>query len=188
MSEKHKTKGLTHPTPTLARNLFCGLPQLYTPSVPPKNSKISSPVKNGRPSIVQTSTPRQNKTMSMVKLLIAGVAFLIGSWLAYDGTRALVMGDYTTAKSGPHAGQLGPWSHVAAALGLDPRGGLMKSIHVGLGAAWLIAMIVFFINPTPGWWALLICAIGSLWYLPVGTFLGIVEICLLLLPQIRNLR
>lgn len=120
--------------------------------------------------------------------MIAGIALLIGSWLTFDGMRALVTGDYTTAKSGPHAGQLGPWSKVISTLGIDPRSGLIKGLHVGLGVVWLLSLIAFALNPSLGWWALLLCSIFTLWYLPVGTLLSVIELCLLLLPQIGNLR
>lgn len=126
--------------------------------------------------------------MSIVRVIIAGIAFLIGGWLIFDGTRALATGDYTTAKSGPHAGQLGPWSRVVSALGIDPDGQLMKYIHVALGVAWLASMIAFAFNPPVGWGMILISSLCTLWYLPLGTFFSLVELCLLFLPQIRNRR
>ena len=121
-------------------------------------------------------------------MIIAGIAFLIGAWLTFDGTRALVTGNYTTAKSGPHAGQLGPWSRVVAALGIDPIGQPMKYLHVALGVAWLASMLAFVFNPPLGRGMIAISSLCSLWYLPLGTILSLVELCLLFLPQIRNLR
>ena len=121
-------------------------------------------------------------------MIITGIALLVGGWLTFDGTRALVAGNYTTAKAGPHAGQLGPWSKVISAMGIDPRSGLIKCLHVGLGVVWLLSLIAFVLTPSLGWWGLLLCSIFTLWYLPVGTALSVIELCLLLLPQIRNLR
>jgi len=43
------------------------------------------------------------------------LALVEAGWLAFDGTRALVVGDFLTPTSGTHAGQLGPWSKVVAA-------------------------------------------------------------------------
>lgn len=126
--------------------------------------------------------------MSLIKVLVSGIALLMGAWLAFDGTRALVAGDYTTAKSGPHAGQLGPWSRVISALGLDPRSTPVKALHIVLGVVWMAALLAFIITPSLGWWALAISSICSIWYLPMGTLLSAIELCLLLLPQIRNLR
>lgn len=124
----------------------------------------------------------------MIRIIIAGIALFIGSWLAFDGTRALVAGDYTTAKSGPYAGRLGPWSKVVSAMGMDPRSGLIKWLHIGLGMFWLVSLVAFALKPTLGWWTLLASSVCSVWYLPLGTVLSLAELCLLFLPQIRNLR
>jgi hypothetical protein len=124
----------------------------------------------------------------MLRTIILLIAAIIGGWLAYDGTRALVKGDYTTPGSGPQAGQLGPWSKVVSAVGLDPRGGLMKRFHIALGILWFISALLFLIQARVGWIALLTASICTLWYLPIGTVLAIAELCLLLLPSIRNLK
>ncbi|MCA9069343.1 MAG: hypothetical protein KDA84_10490 [Planctomycetaceae bacterium] len=113
------------------------------------------------------------------------LAFVEGGWLAFDGGRALVVGDYVTPSSGPYAGQLGPWSKVVKAFGVAPRSTFMKSIHLVLGVVWLIAIVCFAIRVSGAWWGLLICAIASLWYLPLGTLLSGIQIVLLLLPQLR---
>lgn len=126
--------------------------------------------------------------MSSTKIIIVGIAFLLGSWLTFDGTRAWMTGNYTTAKTGPHAGQLGPWSRVVTALGVDPRSQPIKILHVGLGLLWLLGMISFTLQPAVGWWTLLVGSILTLWYLPFGTVLGVIELCLLFLPAIRELR
>jgi hypothetical protein len=84
------------------------------------------------------------------------MALVEGGWLAFDGGRALVVGDYVTRQSAP--GQLGPWSKVVSAVGIEPRSTLMKTIHLALG----------------------------LWYLPLGTILSLIQIVLLLLPVLRS--
>ena len=123
-----------------------------------------------------------------MRLLIALVALLVGGWLTFDGTRALVTGDYVTPRSGPGAGQLGPWSKVVSAVGVDPRSTAMKCAHVFLGILWLTGLLMFFAKPPLGWYTLVSCAVLSLWYLPIGTILSIVELCLLCLPVARNAR
>jgi hypothetical protein len=110
-----------------------------------------------------------------------------GGWLVFDGGRALVVGDYVTPASGPRAGQLGPWSKIISALGLEPRSTSIKCLHIILGIAWLVASSVFVVRPATGWWAVLGCAIASLWYLPIGTVLSVVVIGLLLTAPMRNL-
>ncbi len=74
---------------------------------------------------------------------IARIAVLLAivecGWLAFDGTHALLIGDYVTPASGRFAGQLGPWSRVVALIGLEPRSTLTKSLHLILGVTgfWL---------------------------------------------------
>lgn len=111
--------------------------------------------------------------MSFFKWFIVTLALLLGGWLTFDGSRAWIVGDFITPSSGPYAGQLGPWSKVIRALGLEPRGKLVKALHVALGAGWLAAATVFVLRPAAGWWCLAACAVGTLWYLPIGTVISI---------------
>lgn len=111
--------------------------------------------------------------MTYLKWIIVTMALLLGGWLTFDGTRAWIVGDFITPSSGPYAGQLGPWSKVVQALGLDPRGRFVKSLHIGLCVAWLAAGAVFILRPAAGWWCLMVCAVGTLWYIPIGTVISI---------------
>ncbi len=120
--------------------------------------------------------------------IVVGLALFVGGWFAFEGGRALVVGDYITPKSGKYAGQLGPWSKVVSAVGIEPRSTLMKSIFLVYGVLWIGITVCFILNFQWAWWAMLIAAGGSLWYLPFGTLLGIVQIILLLLPPLRALR
>jgi len=114
------------------------------------------------------------------------LALLEGGWLAFDGAHALVTGDYVTPDSGPYAGQLGPWARVVSAAGIEPRSTLAKSIHLGLGAAWLVVMVAFALRVPGAWWGMLACAVLALWYLPFGTLLSVLQIVLLMLPAVRG--
>jgi hypothetical protein len=100
--------------------------------------------------------------------------------LLIDGTHAFVVGDYFTPNSGPHAGQLGPWSKIVTTLGFEPRSAFIKSLHVILGICWLTSLICFSLNLPVGRWMLLFCAVCSLWHFPVGTMISIVVIGFLL--------
>lgn len=113
------------------------------------------------------------------------LAFVEGGWLAFDGAHALLRGDYVTPRSGEHAGQLGPWSHVVSAVGIAPRSTVMKSIHLILGSAWLVMQCGFVLRRRWAWRGMLGCAVSSLWYLPFGTLLSVAQIVLLLLPPLR---
>jgi len=116
------------------------------------------------------------------------LALIEGGWLAFDGGRALVVGDYVTARSGEYAGRLGPWAKVVSAVGIEPRSILMKSIHLVLGLTWLATAICFALRLSWAWSGMVVCAVLGLWYLPFGTLLSLVQIILLLLPAVRAAR
>ncbi|MGC4075221.1 MAG: hypothetical protein QM760_22510 [Nibricoccus sp.] len=126
--------------------------------------------------------------MSATRIFIPVIALLIGGWLVFDGSRALTVGDYLTAKTGPRAGQLGPWSLLLAKAGINPRSTSVKIFHVVLGILWLIGLGAFLLRPAFGWWTLAIGSACTLWYLPLGTFLSLVELVLLFTPAIRSLK
>jgi hypothetical protein len=114
--------------------------------------------------------------------VVLALALIEGGWLAFDGGRALVLGDYVTPQSGQYAGQLGPWAKVVTAIGIEPRSTLMKSIHFALGLAWIVMAICFALRLPWAWSGMLVCAVLGLWYLPFGTILSVTQIILLLLP------
>jgi hypothetical protein len=93
-------------------------------------------------------------------VIIILVAFT-GGWMLFDGTRALILGDYVTPKSGEYAGQLGPWSNLVKAIGIEPRSTLMKLIFVGYGSIALTVAVCFAFGPS---WArtalLIVCILG----------------------------
>ncbi len=124
--------------------------------------------------------------MQSLRWVVVLLAVLEGSWLAFDGGRALVVGEYVTPSSGSHAGQLGPWSKVVGAVGIEPRSTLMKSIHLVLGLALLVMAVCFAFRLPWAWGGMIVCAALSLWYLPFGTILGLLQIVVLLLPALRG--
>jgi hypothetical protein len=126
--------------------------------------------------------------MNVIRIIIAFIAVLVGGWLTFDGTRALLSGDYVTPRSGSRAGQLGPWAKVISAVGVDPRSTTVKCVHVALGLLWLMGLSLFLTNTTGGRSALIGCSVFSLWYLPFGTVLGALELVLLFLPVMRGMR
>ncbi|MFQ5695279.1 MAG: hypothetical protein ACE5HB_04760, partial [Terriglobia bacterium] len=101
--------------------------------------------------------------MHWLRVLILIFALLEGGWLAFDGGRALVLGDYVTPRTGRFAGQLGPWSKVVSAVGIAPRSTLMKTIHLVLGGLWLVLIVAFALGQPWSWWGMMACAIAGLW-------------------------
>ena len=118
--------------------------------------------------------------------IVVALAFVEGGWLTFDGGHALITGEYVTPKSGPYAGQLGPWSKLVSAVGIEPRSTLMKLIHVVLGITWVVVIVCFKWGLPWAWWGMILCAGAGLWYLPFGTVLSVIQIVLLLLPPLRS--
>ena len=118
--------------------------------------------------------------MAWIAILLS---VLEGGWMAVDGSRALIVGDYVTPRTGPSAGRLGPWSRLVSAVGIEPRSTLMKSIHVVLGVTGLALAACFALGVSWARWGLVAWAAATLWYLPVGTLLGLIQIVLLLLLE-----
>lgn len=118
--------------------------------------------------------------------IAGGLCLVIGAWLAFDGSRALIVGDYVTPKSGQHAGQLGPWSAVFRSRGIDPRSTPIKLLHVVVGVMLCASVILLLLHPRLGWRCLLAASICGLWYVPFGTLTLLVAIVLLALPSMRT--
>ncbi|MFQ5501389.1 MAG: hypothetical protein ACE5EQ_03700 [Phycisphaerae bacterium] len=114
--------------------------------------------------------------------IVVVLAFVHGGWFAFDGAHALLTGDYVTPKTGTYAGQLGPWSMLISAVGIEPRSTLMKTIFLAYGTLWLVFIVCFIFKLSWAWWAMLAAAIGAAWYIPFGAVLSLAQVGLLLLP------
>ena len=106
--------------------------------------------------------------------------------MVFDGTRALVAGDYVTPKEGRHAGQLGPWSKIVSAMGIEPRSTLMKSIFVAYGGVWMFVTSCFALKLRWTWSAMAALAAGSLWYVPIGAAFSVLQLVLLFAIRSRE--
>jgi hypothetical protein len=115
----------------------------------------------------------------------AALATSEAGFMFVDGVRALLVGDFITPKSGPYAGQLGPWTRLVSAIGIAPRSALMKWLFVAYGAIWLAVVVAFALRVQWAWMAMLVLAVGSLWYLIFGSIVSALVIVLLLLPSVR---
>jgi hypothetical protein len=120
---------------------------------------------------------------SASRILLQGAVALMllnGAWMAFDGGRALVVGDYVTPRSGAYAGQLGPWAKLLSAIGLEPRSTAVKLGFVVLGAASVLACAGHFLGVPGARRALPVLAALVLWYLPFGTAIGALVLLALL--------
>jgi hypothetical protein len=112
----------------------------------------------------------------LARLAIAILALVTGGYMVVDGVHVLATGKYI----GPPTP--GPWSAVVRAVGLDPFA--IGVPFVVLGGCWLIASATLL--PTSAhaaWWALLVVAVATLWYLPVGTATALATIVVLILAR-----
>lgn len=100
-------------------------------------------------------------------------------YMIFDGIHAITTGNYVTPGSGAYAGQLGPWSKVVQAVGLDPQSFLVKNIFVFEGAAALAALVAYLRRLKGAKIALAITTALQLWYLPFGTISCLVVLVLL---------
>ena len=105
------------------------------------------------------------------------------SWMVFDGARALILGDYVTPHTGEYAGQLGPWSSLVQAMGIEPRSILMKLIFVTQGMATMTIVLSYLLNKPWARTALLAAMLLGLWYLPIGTLVNLIALILLLLTR-----
>ena len=112
---------------------------------------------------------------------ISILAFINYGFMAYDGSRGLILGDYVRPKKGPYAGQLGPWSNLVQRIGIDPGSTLMKVIFLLWGLAGIGITLAFFLKVEGSWNLQLGLAIATLWYLVPGTILSVLQVVLLLL-------
>jgi hypothetical protein len=118
---------------------------------------------------------------TILSWIVIILALLDGGFMAFDGTRALIVGDYVRPQSGQYAGQLGPWAKLVKAIGIDPESTLMKLIFAVYGLMWLAVIVCFALQKPWAWTAMLVLAAGSIWYLWIGTMSSILQIILLLI-------
>lgn len=121
-----------------------------------------------------------------IRFPIAFLALFVATWWVFDGMHAFLAGDYVTPEEGEYAGQLGPWSKLVEAVGIAPRSDLMKGLFVACGALWSLTATAYVLRPGRFRKGMLAWAAFSLWFLPVGTVLGVVQLVLLALPVARR--
>lgn len=114
---------------------------------------------------------------------VVTLASVQAGWMVFGGTRALVVGDYVTPSSGEHAGELGPWTGVVEAVGIEPRSPTLKLIFVGYGSGWLAVVSAYISNRRWAPRGMVAAAAGSLWYLWVGSVSGTLQLGLLALAH-----
>lgn len=121
---------------------------------------------------------------TILKWLVVVLAFINTGYMTFDGTKAIITGDYIRPKTGEYAGQLGPWSKLAEKIGINPMSTLMKSIFILYGIVGLILTICLALDITWAWKAMMIYNICSIWNLFFGTASCILQIILLIIIRL----
>jgi hypothetical protein len=115
-------------------------------------------------------------------IVVLLVGFTAG-WMFFDGTRALIVGEYVTPTSGEYAGQLGPWANLVRTVGIEPRSALMKSFFVVYGVITLTTLILYLLGNSRARGVLIALCLLGLWYLPVGTVTNMIALTLLIFKR-----
>lgn len=124
--------------------------------------------------------------MSLKNWVIAILVLITAGWMVFDGSRALIVGDYVTPASGAYAGKLGPWSNLIEGFGLEPRSTLVKSIFVVYGLLALVILSYYLLGHTWGGSALIVICFLGLWYLPFGTISNLIILFLLMMRRRKH--
>ena len=117
----------------------------------------------------------------MIRWIVALLAAGEAGWMAFDGARGLTVGHYFEP-----GGQLGPWSAVVSAVGVEPRSRAMMTFFAVYGVMWLALAVAYLLRRRWAPTGMLVAAIGALWYLPVGTLCSMVQVALLSRPGARG--
>ncbi len=116
-----------------------------------------------------------------VRNVRAALGLLLGIWMLVDGVHALATGSYIVPAGGEYAGTLGPWAWALGLMQIDPLGTPAKLAFVLLGLIWLVHVRNVAVNKVIRPAAFALCVL-TLWYLPFGTIIAVIELLALLAP------
>jgi hypothetical protein len=119
--------------------------------------------------------------MAWVRRFVVLLALIQGGFMIFDGSHALLAGDYVTPSKGRNVADLGPWANIVTAVGIPPRSTLMKFLFVAYGSLWLVVAYHFARGHRWGKAGMLAAAVGSLWYVGIATLFAFTLILILVL-------
>jgi len=120
---------------------------------------------------------------AIIKWVVVFLAVMNFGYMTFDGSRALVKGDYIRPGSGTYAGQLGPWSKLVTKIGINPESTMMKVIFLAWGLIGLFIVLCYVLNQRWAANGLIAINILSLWYLVPGAISSSLQIVLLLIKR-----
>jgi hypothetical protein len=109
--------------------------------------------------------------------VLIAIAALQGGYMLFDGTHKLKTGSY-------FGGQVGPWGHLASAVGISPDS--MAPAFIVFGALWLAAGAGMLLDVAWAPLLLTILAILTLAYPVFGTLLALLALFLLFKGKDRS--
>lgn len=127
--------------------------------------------------VVRPNLSRPRAMPWSVRLYVV-LSWLLGWWLAFDGLRQRLLGDYVRID-----GRLGPWADLVTALGIDPQ--RLGMTLVALGLAGVGASFGVVLRRRWGYIAALAASALGLLYLGFGLPVALACLVLLLLPVTR---
>lgn len=131
------------------------------------------------PASTSPAAPRAAARAPLTLRLYLVCTWVLGWWLAIDGLRQRLLGDYFRID-----GQLGPWAALAAAAGVAPPRLALTFIAVGLGLVG--ASFGVYLRRRWGYAAAIGLSSVSLLYLGFGTPVALAGLILLLLKPTRD--
>ncbi|HEV2403380.1 MAG TPA: hypothetical protein VGS08_04215 [Candidatus Saccharimonadales bacterium] len=115
----------------------------------------------------------------IAKLILTLLIILEAGYMGLDGIHGLRNGDYIGPKNAQGRTILGPWSKAVSAVGIKPRSRLMMSMFVTYSAVWLAVLLLYWLGVHTAVYGLAIMALGTLWYLPIGTIDSLLQLMML---------
>jgi hypothetical protein len=111
--------------------------------------------------------------MGFLRIFIVFLALCEGGYMLVDGLVALATGSYLTPGG---RGELGPWAALVSAAHVDPASRTMHAVFVAFGAAYFGCIAAYLARLRWAGAALAALAAATLWYLPVGTLLSLLQL------------
>ncbi len=110
-----------------------------------------------------------------MKTLVTIIGILNGGYMLLDGIYVILKGKFL----GPE--KPGPWANLFYKLNIDVF--KLGPMFIIFGLLWLTWLVAFWTNQNWTHMFGLIMAIITLWYLPLGTILSLIFICVLLFAR-----
>ncbi len=123
-----------------------------------------------------TISPQETLRPSVVVALVSLIPIAVGGYMLFDGMHALLLGSYY----GPG---IGPWGFLVSIVGISPAE--MAVPLIVQGSFWLFFLAAGVYHRRWAWYGKMATAIATLWYIPFGTILSIVQVAVLV--RYRNL-